>query len=364
MAFNPERYRFNPTIPADEAVLKSTADSLRTNVESPTPDYLEVTKVITVFDDMERATKLAGLSQWRKIGRVPDMATTFDTTLKGKDTADDNEEVLRLVRVGHLLGYTHPFVSSLMDGILQRRTPPHGYYDQEAEFDRLFEEHKRRLEAKRAAAAGAGAGGRRRTTAGAGTGPRTSWGPENTTGKSPEWMGAWNDIDIKWKAAGLVTGRTSPETNTRFDAGMEFLHDDISAHLTSSVSIEGLRIRAMTEYLIPRIWTEPTVNTPPQNALETFFRRATFGRSAAERDTKEEQLARRIFLPVGIRTLPNLSRDQRTLVRRIHGCFAYAYHPDRKTSIPDIDPDLVDYVDIIFKRMNSAWDKISSLAAR
>lgn len=366
--FNPEKYRLNTPISADETILQNASDRLRANVESPVPDYLALTQEITLFDEMDRATKPASLDTWRKIGRSPDMAGALELSLINNVTADQNEEVLRLVRVGHLLGYTgefprlqklvnnlsstHPFVAGLIGrvaGVLHQQTP-HDYYAQGAEFDRVFDEHKRRLEAKRTArgTTRGATGGRARSTT-------TGWGAEDISGKSPEWVEAWNEVDLKWQAAGLPTERTVPATNTRFDRGMEFLHDDIAAHMTIQVGREGLRIRAMTEYLIPRIWTEPGL-------VEPFFKRATSGRSAPERAAKEEQLARRIFLPGGIRDLPKLTTpNQIALVKKIHSSLAFALHPDRKTSVPDIDLNLVDYVDIFYKQVNATWGKADAL---
>lgn len=402
-----ERYKQERTEPADETALDAASHRIQTNYadlvsSGPShPDIDQIFKDIARIDRMGRATVPEAEKVWRALGKNSRVSQALTNAIERHDLSGDNEEVLELTRVAHLMGKTfnRPWETFLLNIGLGERFHIENKAAANFAYRQRFERNKAELEAKRrAAAAGAGGSGatgsagtgrRRSSTTGAGgsarasgsgTGPSTgpsagpsrgpsttaSTGPsrptgwiiESQVGKSPEWVSAWDDTNTRWDAlkaqAGFPTEATLTDTLKRFELAIDLIKGDILRSATLSRAVR-LRARAQLEYLIPKIWSTPDNVT---DFLDKY--RPTPDTAVTLRQLS--RTAKVLFLDKSEwqKTVPP-TEDNKKLFTRLFRAYSGVYHPNNIGAFPDTNANLKDYIDLISKRVNDEYSVLKKL---
>lgn len=276
-----EKYRLTPPAPVDQTVLARTARRLETRFTTHT-DLRGIFDDLDTIDRMGRSMNPAFLEAARKIGRDPQVKTSFTEALKDADDNIDSAGVLQLVRVGHLMRYTE-------DPTL---APAH---------DKLFQEHKAELDAIYA-----------------------------TPTRDTTWEAGATYFGTQWHAISgtLPTRNNLTSLTERFETAFDIFH----AYVFDGPKETGkvIKFAAGINTLFLEVW-------PERRLMVRFFNLKGEGDIVPE-----DQLAETIFLPRDIRETRrvnntaflyghqyNLDPDQIKGIKTMYRYISQALHPDK-----------------------------------
>lgn len=364
-----ERYKQEQFLPADQTALDTAYQNIKDSSENRV-NFPNIFDGIALFDRMGRTIDPDAPEvnkTFKTLGRDPEITQALFDEIQTAHQGGDDERVMVLIRVSHLMGHTEdPLIikaSNLLPPLYHPLRTLAGILGQNGggkekmdEYDRLFEEHKLQLEAKRAAAA-AGARTRARAGARAGTGSRTApspdWAPENTAGKSTEWSAAIQYVEAKWRiiSQGLPTDGSPNSTFKRFNTAFGLLHQEILGQNPPS----NRSIQAMIEFFVPKIWMKP------DHVGKFFTSRAAKQQTNPQTTADFDEFTQALFIPAALRTRTNpLTKVQKAELRRIYRQYSLALHEDKTKSNPDTNQDLKDYMETLFKAVTSTWAPVNT----
>lgn len=317
---------------------------------------------IALIDRMGRATGGEVEVGNRIMGENDIVRATLEEEIQNSDAVGDNERVLELIRVGHLLGYTDTEpkgvqrIFAALDGVIPGVTarlyqsfpnlqPPVPQASKDPEYILLFNKHTQELAAKRAAAG---------ATAGTGAPGSPDWLPEDITGKGAAWMEAVHDIEAGWNAIiPPPPDDISPASEfIRLTEGFNLLHREVA--LQSVIGTAGPRLQAMIENLIPRIWLTPQY-------FEEFFRDEWRPGNPADPNSVAEldDITQAVLIPEAYRGLTTpLNDNGKRGIQKIWRYYLFALHQDKTAANPDTNKNLDNQRMALIKAINVAWPPI------
>lgn len=202
-------------------------------------------------------------------------------------------------------------------------------------------------------------------SAGPSTGPataparRTAWDPDDLAGKSSDWVIAWHNAELRWDAVThtIPSGNAPAIVLARFEGGMRLLHEDLFGARYRVENI--LNIRALADFLLPRIWTEPKF-------IERFFKDPQFnsvvsGLPKPQDFTDLPLITRSLYLPEHLRALPLLDDVQKRQLRQLYRRMALVLHPDTVNAEVNASQNLKDSVEDLNKVLHSRWNIVETL---
>lgn len=276
----------------------------------------------------------------QRLASYPNVRTEFFNTLKSQDGASQSEEVLASVGVGEVFEYNmdrrNNHFRVLFDGLKDKHT-------------QLITEAENKKTREAAAAAAA----RRRANA--------TWGPpETNVGKSPEWIAVQEKVARLWagKSRTLPQGVARETEAASLDylrAGFSIIHEQI----LSDPPKDAVEVRAMVEYLIPKMWAQP-------RQVEVIFKEHEKAEKGRPKPTNLREVAtipKILFIPEALKnsTTPP-DKDQSANVRKLHRAYNMAMHPDVGNN-PNVNASLKPQVDKIIKEVNRGWRTVRPLVS-
>lgn len=273
----------------------------------------------------------------QRMAADPKIRGEYVNRLKNQDTVSNSKEVLATLETGRTFGYHQEGPFKVVFDKLETK---------HAQLIAEEEERQRAEEARKAEEA------RRKEEAAAKRKAKSTWPPESNTGKSSEWVQAQEKIARLWeeKNRHLPQGlnrETEAADIAYFEAGFNLLKNEI---LTSAPM--AMELRAMLEYLIPRMWRQPVI-------LERFIKKMT-----PRKPTKPANLAgldtlsKAFYIPAPLQGLtqhPN--KEQSKQINTVFRSFTKSMHPDVAVW-PDTSENLKEYVDTIYKSFTSCWSPV------
>lgn len=357
MAVDYEQYRKSP-LAEQQAILNQVRGRLETSLQL-NPNLVNTDRFFrdvyllnrTGFFGLELKTKT------QQKAADPKIRGEYVNRLKNQDATSDSEEVLATLAAGRIFEYhrEEPFrivfekLEAKHEQLIAEEERQRAEARRRTEERRKAEETRRAEEKRRAEEARKAEETRRKS--------KTTWPPESNTGKSPEWIQAQEKIAKLWeqKSQTLPQGlsRETPAADIAyFETGFNLLKNEIS----SASPPGGLRLRAMIEYLIPRIWRQPGIlerfikqMTPPPNAARPI--------NLAGLDT----LSKAFYIPLSLQELTQpLNKKQSKQIDSVYRAFTKSMHPD-VAKWPDMNENLQNYVTTIYKSFTSNWDRVREL---
>lgn len=373
-----ERYRSAPPLPPDKAALDAAYKSVQDGYYGRAT-FASIFAGIEVIDKMGQSNRFTG--SFRYLGEQPYIRRALSEEIDRAKLAGDDERVMTLIRVSHVMGHTedpsHVKAARLLDKASNLLDVPPAFNPLKGlanllgqnptgtlkrdEYDLLFEKHKRELEAKQAAAAAAAAA----SAAGAGSRARlTEWPRINTVGKRTEWTTTVAKVEADWQRVGgsLSTHYSPTPTKIRLSKAMQLVQEAIRVS-TQSITNQAPGIQAMIEFLIPKIWSTPPDGLDLYEYAETFFKRNPQP-SGVLFVGGFDDVTKALFIPEDLRDRATpLTALQKALIKKIHRRYAFALHSDKTKHNPDTSKELVDFVDILLKEVNMRWNKLEPLTS-
>lgn len=369
-----ERYPSpQPAIPPDRTALDAAILGMRDAYHKKV-DLGRIVDAVLLFDRMGQMRQHADTVRF--LGENPQIRAYVFGQIDTARAAGDDERVMKLIRVSHLMDHTKDSLLVKAGGFLD--IPPRfnpllrlaqllGQTEngtaRRQNYDLWFDEHKTAWEAKQAAAAA--------SASAPGAGPRvrlTEWPPINTTGKSPEWTATMAKVEADWQrvGSGLLDDPGSAATLSRLKTAMGLLHETIRFS-RQRPDEQAAEIQTMIEFLIPKIWNKaPVVNNKPLSLneyMETFFRSQTQP-SSASNVTDLDGVTQALFIHEDIRDRTDpLTTLQKRLIRKFYRQYGFSLHPDKTNRNPDTTIEVGDFVEILFKEINGRWALVNSLTS-
>lgn len=392
-------FKYRPPEAVKQAELISAQIRLKANIENQTNPN-EILEDILKFDRMGKATVPAALDTWRKIPRIyPDVKTFLVQDFDQAHNNGDDERALDNLRASLLLGLAYLEPQNLVERFRSRL--PNYEQTLNPDADSLWQYHKTQLEQKQAAAQaaaaasanpapgptppppppppGAGAGpSRPRRAAGTNPGPsnpntgpatnpnttaqiRTAWDPENLTGKSAEWVTAWQDAEKRWKVIEptLPTGTAPANVEVWFKAAMQLLNETITGKVPLATPDEDTNNKALVDFWLTRVFPNPAImrkflNDKQYNAIPSNLPRCA--------DLKDlSTIARDVFITPTTESAVKPTRTQWAEIRKIHRVLARTVQYDAVKREPNASQNLIDMTDELFKAIESNWTKFEHL---
>lgn len=331
-------YRPEQKLTPDEALGRSAGDAIKRHFESGLIDLRSGNAAsaanhaetlidnVLIYDRMERTRIRFVQKDLRKLGEAEFIHETHRRVLAAADTSNNSTRVLELIRVGHLFGYDEA-----------RKRAQKAEAEATALYYRSLWEHHSQLwqAAQTARTPGAGVAG--------GTGPAApedepedKWQLEPEDGKSDEYKAAKNLIRQEYDRISrqrlLINADSDPgasETLKRYEAAMDVFHPLI---LKPETEIQA--IRAMLDYLMPEIWSKPSI-------VGIWMRRQfPQGRVVPSTFLDVRIAVKYTFAPKELREKTSFTRAESTNIRRIKNKLAQGLHSDTREADPDADKSL------------------------
>lgn len=391
---NTERFKQEVNLAPDQDVLRALAEDNRDQFQALTvaEDIGNIAEASnrakTIFsniikiDQMGRAFERGPVKVYRVMGQDTVMRGTLLQEITDQDAAGNNEQVMQLLRVGHILDYTEDpwyirVTQTVANYVEEKIKDPavlrfKQWIDQQAHGQQtdavwgpIFDKNKADLDAKRAAAAAGTGGG----TTGPGTGAPLSpdWLPEDVTTKSPEWVTIRQAFEAAWDGAAalyLTTHNGDPlpddptfySTLDRFTFGFNLVQREI----LSSPIPSGKAVQNMIEYITTKIWLQPSAFPDffDQCKLEPPTQRNDDPHSVADLD----DLAAALLIRENIRKQTDpLNASRQGEITRIYRRLTMGTHPDRTKIManPDANPVMHANLEELFKLIDDRYKIIA-----
>lgn len=356
MAVDYEQYRKSPVF-GQQTILNQAQERLEASLQSG-PNLVNTERFFrdvyllkkTGFFDSEPKLEMKA----QQIAADPKIRGEYVNRLKNQDNASESKEVLATLDIGRTFEYHHEEPFRI---VIEKLEVKHNQLLAEAEARQRADAARRAEERRRAEEARKAEEAKRKAETEAKRRAKHTWPPESNTGKSPEWIQAQEKIAKLWeqKSQTLPQGlnRETPAADiTYFETGFNLLKNEI----LSASPPGGLRLRAMIEYLIPRIWRQPGIlerfikqMTPPPNAARPI--------NLASLDT----LSKAFYIPLSLQELTQpLNKKQSKQIDSVYRAFTKSMHPD-VAKWPDMNENLQNYVTTIYKSFTSNWDPVREL---
>lgn len=299
----------------------------------------------------------------RNMGRHERIRGEFVQILRVQDTVGDSKEVLATLDAGRRLGYDteppKPPFQKVFQTVFEKLAAKHEQLIAEAELKRRQEELRRQAEARRQAEEARrqreAEAARNKAEAEARRQARNNWPPpESNAGKSPDWVAAQEKIARLWETARQrlpqgIERETQEADIAYFQAGFGLLKEEMST------GAKPLIVRAMLEYLIPQIWRQPRL-------VENFLKGLEAEQRGRRKPTTLKELValpKGLFIPLALHNQDSAAnKEQSVRIRSGFRTLSKALHTDISNNSPDVNKNLLSYIDLIHKAVNNAWPQV------
>lgn len=360
MSVNYERYRQSSQ--GEQDVIRLEAQSrVKNDLKLGAQKMIDFTRFFRDVYLLDRThffgtdpTQKKELSQIRQLAADPKVRTAFINTLRTQDQIGDSKEVLATLDAGWVFGYTEETSFKILSTKLRER---HEYLVREAERIRASEEARKQAE-KEAERQKTETQRQQQARANSNT-----WQPESNVDKSKEWKdaqektaGLWEIIKRRELPAVIVS---EEDRKAYVTAGFELIKQVILGDPTPN----RLSIRAMVEYLMPKMWREPRM-------VGDYFELMKDERGnnpTAANCSEVSELGKVLIIPRSMQNLTRpLIRAEQKKLRKVHGLLSQSIHSDSQND-SDIarnaskDSGFSKHLHNIQVGINLSWEEIKPL---